>query len=330
MSVLAATSRSRLCYSEGTGTVSMRAMASAIEGVSVIAHRGGRGTYPENTGYAVQAAVDDGVDGVELDLGMTADGQLVLNHDRSLNPDITRDRHGCWLQAPLLVSELRSEEIGEFLLGRMRPGSRYADRFPKQRTPAADVSIPTLREILTGPLACVTERFVLMLEIKTSPEAPGETFAPDAFIRALADELDHSQTRCQVAVASFDWRNLLLARDLLPAARRIFLSTRQPGHNTVDGSVPGQPSPWLASEMPGPGPAGLPELVRRLGGDVWAPNHRDVDAESVAAAKERGLGVYCWTVNRRQRLSRVVELGVDALITDYPRQALRFIAGMVR
>ena len=63
------------------------------------AHRGGRGLAPENTLAAFSQAATLGVDTLELDVGLTADGVVVISHDTSLNPDHTRDAQGQWLSA---------------------------------------------------------------------------------------------------------------------------------------------------------------------------------------------------------------------------------------
>jgi glycerophosphoryl diester phosphodiesterase len=96
-------------------------------------HRGARGLFPGNTagGFAAVAAL--GVDAVELDVGVTADGVAVVFHDIALHRDIARDPGGAWLvgEGPLLraltLAELRCYDVG-----RLRPGSAYASAHPAQ------------------------------------------------------------------------------------------------------------------------------------------------------------------------------------------------------
>ena len=68
--------------------------------VAVIGHRGARGLFPENTIEGFRAAHALGVRWFELDVGMTADGAVVVSHDLALNPAITRDAAGRWIDAP--------------------------------------------------------------------------------------------------------------------------------------------------------------------------------------------------------------------------------------
>src|SRR4051812_32293486 len=64
------------------------------------AHRGGRGLAPENTLAAFRNALGLGVSTLELDTGVTRDGVVVVSHDPVLNPDLTRDASGRWLESP--------------------------------------------------------------------------------------------------------------------------------------------------------------------------------------------------------------------------------------
>ncbi len=65
--------------------------------IDIQGHRGARALFPENTLEGFVAAAALGVDAFELDVGMTADGVVVVSHDPALNPDITRDASGAWL-----------------------------------------------------------------------------------------------------------------------------------------------------------------------------------------------------------------------------------------
>src|SRR5262249_53068938 len=111
-------------------------------------HRGARGLWPENTlgGFARTLAL--GVCGIELDCGLTRDDGLVVTHDPRLNPDCTRDARGRFLDgAGAPVRERSYAELREFDVGRLRPGSAYAARFPLQQ-PLDGERIPSLEDVL--------------------------------------------------------------------------------------------------------------------------------------------------------------------------------------
>ena len=77
-----------------TALLSLAATAFDLQG-----HRGARGLAPENTLPAFERALAIGVTTLELDIGITADGVLVVSHDPALNPAIVRDASGRWLPA---------------------------------------------------------------------------------------------------------------------------------------------------------------------------------------------------------------------------------------
>jgi glycerophosphoryl diester phosphodiesterase len=73
-------------------TLALPAFAFDLQG-----HRGTRGNAPENTLPAFERALEIGVNTLELDVGITSDGVVVIAHDPYLNPAITRDASGQWL-----------------------------------------------------------------------------------------------------------------------------------------------------------------------------------------------------------------------------------------
>jgi len=78
-----------------TGTATERPAAFDIE-----AHRGGRALRPENTLQSFANALSMGVDTLELDMGVTKDGVVVVSHERGLNPDLARAPDGRYVPAP--------------------------------------------------------------------------------------------------------------------------------------------------------------------------------------------------------------------------------------
>ena len=110
-------------------------------------HRGARGLLPENTMPAFTYADDLGVTTLEMDTKVTRDGVLVVTHDSTLNPDLVRDSSGRWVAEGIPVNSLTLAQIKELDVGRLRPGTAYAERLPEQQ-PIDGTRIPTLREVL--------------------------------------------------------------------------------------------------------------------------------------------------------------------------------------
>src|ERR1700759_901803 len=91
------------------------------------AHRGGRALLPENTLPAFANALTMGVTTLELDVGVTADGEIVISHERGLNPDLARDAKGTYVAAPgTPFVKLRLDEVRTYDVRQIRPDSTYA------------------------------------------------------------------------------------------------------------------------------------------------------------------------------------------------------------
>src|SRR6476661_2546878 len=109
------------------------ALCAGAHALDLQGHRGARGLAPENTLPAFEKALAVGVDTLELDIGVTADGVVVVSHDVALNPAITRDAEGRWLAGPgPLVRSLTLQQLQAYDVGRVRPDSPYGRGFPQQ------------------------------------------------------------------------------------------------------------------------------------------------------------------------------------------------------
>ncbi|WP_291295235.1 glycerophosphodiester phosphodiesterase [Elioraea sp.] len=279
-------------------------------------HRGARGLAPENTLEGFAKALSLGVTTLEMDTGMTADGVVVVMHDLSLNPDITRLPNGAWLAGPgpsirsLTLAELQAHDVG-----RIRPGTRYAATFPDQ-VPADGARVPTLDAVLTlANAASHTVRF--NIETKVSPLQQGLTVAPEVLAAGVADALARAGLTERAVVQSFDWRSLDWLKQHRPEVVRSYLTSQTPGFDTVS-SRDGRPSPWLGGRDAAAYGNSAPRLVAAAGGNVWSPNHRDVTEASLAEARLLGLTVVPWTVNDVPTMERLIGWGIDGIITDRP------------
>jgi glycerophosphoryl diester phosphodiesterase len=284
-------------------------------------HRGARGLLPENTLPAFERALELGVTTLELDVGITADDKVIVAHDRRLNPDLTRGPDGGWIAAPgPTIRALPLAALQRFDVGAIRPDTRYASTFPAQ-TSRPGTSMPTLEQVVAlargrGNLP----RF--NIETKISPLAPDETAGPEHFARTLIAEIRRLDIAARSSVQSFDWRTLaVVARDAPEIARVHLTSERGAGETVFKGR--GR-SPWTGIDAAAHGDS-TPRVVAAAGGRHWSPNFNDVTPEVTAEAKRLGLVVVPWTVNEPAQMRRLIELGVDGLITDYPDAALRVL-----
>ena len=280
-------------------------------------HRGARGLAPENTLAAFETALAIGVTTLELDLAMTKDNVLVVSHDRTLNPDHTRGPDGKFLaREGAAIRTLTFAELQRYDVGRLKPGSAYAASLPEQR--AVDgARIPALTELFDLVKRAGAAHVRFNIETKITPTSGAETPDPEAFAAALANAVRDAGLTARVSIQSFDWRTLAAMRRIAPEIERACLTAEALNFDTIRHGEPG-PSPWLAGLDIDDFGGAVPRLVAAAGCAVWSPLHRNAKADDVAAAKALGLKVIPWTVNERADMQRLIALGVDGIITDYP------------
>jgi glycerophosphoryl diester phosphodiesterase len=279
-------------------------------------HRGARGLAPENTLEGFTHALGLGVTTLEMDTGVTADGVVVVMHDPTLNPDITRGPDGAWITPPgPAVRSLTLAELQRYDVGRIRPGTRYATTFATQ-VPVDGARIPTLEAVLAlATRASDTVRF--NIETKVFPHRPTVTVPPAAMAEAVADVIIRAGVADRAVIQSFDWRSLAWLRDNRPMIARSYLTSQVSGFDTVS-SRDGMPSPWLAGLDAAAHGNSVPRLVVAAGGTIWSPNFRDLTEAIVAEARALGLTLLPWTVNDAPTMERLIAWGVDGIITDRP------------
>jgi glycerophosphoryl diester phosphodiesterase len=311
--------------------IKILAFAAALTGVSGVGagaadlhgHRGARGLMPENTLPAFTRAIGLGVDILELDTVITADGVVVVTHDRALKPGIAR-RDGEWIAEPVLVRSLSRAELDRYDVGRLDPTSRGASRFPNQ-TPVDGTRVPSLSQVfdLAKKRGGKTLRF--NIETKLSPLAPDETPDPETFARALVAEIEKAGIADRTIVQSFDWRTLAVVRDIAPGIKTAYLTAAQRWLDNLEVGRDGA-SPWLGGTDIDDHHGSAPRAIKALGGDIWSPFHRELTAEALKEAHDLGLEVHVWTVNAEADIRRLLEMGVNGIITDYPDVARAVMA----
>ena len=234
-----------------------------------------------------------------------------------LNPDCTRDEHGSFLtSAGPPIFALTYAQLQSYDVGRLRPGSAYAARFPQQQAVDGE-RIPRLADVLTLVRTRGRARVRVGIEVKTFPERPELTAAPQAFVQALRGDLERTGSAAMVAVLAFDWRVLSAVQRQMPQVAIVALTEQQPGEDTVRiGSA--RPSPWLGGLDPRDFADSIERLVSASGAGTWGPDYLDLDAQRVERAHALGLRVVPWTVNEPAHMERLLGFNVDGMITDRP------------
>ena len=307
--------------------VSVDVRGAGTPRVEVQGHRGARGWLPENTLQGFEKALAFGVDTLELDVGVTADGHVVVHHDQSLNPETTR-LDGRWIRADEArpIHALTLAELRRYDVGAIDPASEYARRFPHQR-PVDGARIPTLAEVIALLARLRRDDVRLNVETKIDPHAPQRSPAPEEFARAVIAVLTGGGVDARATIQSFDWRVLAHVQRLAPSIRTGFLSS-EGNWDTVRRGRPG-PSPWTGGLDVDDYGGSVPRAVSAAGGDVWSPHYGDLDAQRLAEAHALGLRVVVWTVNDPRDIRRVIRMGVDGVISDYPDRAIKAAEGLL-
>ncbi|XRQ09748.1 glycerophosphodiester phosphodiesterase family protein [Actinomadura welshii] len=269
--------------------------------VEIHGHRGARGLRPENTLPGFAHALELGVDAIELDVGMSADGVVVLNHDQTLSPVNLTDTAPAWPGDPAFpYVGKRVRDLTYAQLRTVDAGAKRHERYTQ--TPVPGARIPTLAE------ACAQlapTGVTLAVELKTDPTWPLEDI--ERLTAAVVDVLTSAGVHGRSRLLAFDWRVLTEARRTHPAFPRVALLERKT-------TVPD--TPWLAG-LPPTDPVAA---AAAIGADFLSPEHAMTTPGLVDQAHAEGLRVAVWTVNTPEDMSRFTKYGADALITDYPNR----------
>ena len=300
---------SRPANSEASGVSSHRLGSFDIE-----AHRGGRALRPENTLQSFANALSMGVDTLELDMGVTRDGVVVVSHERGLNPDLARAPDGKYIPAEIPFIKLTLAQVKQYDVGQIRPGSAYAARFPEQ-VAIPGTRIPTLAEVFDLVRRSGDRHVRLNIETKIDPTHPEESLDPQHFVAAVLDLLRREHFSDRVMIQSFDWRTLQLVQKQAPEIPTVYLTEQSGSDSNVHTDAA---SVWTAGFEPRDHGGSVPRAIKAAGGKIWSPDYADVDARSIAEAHQLGLPVIVWTVNQPEDMARLIDMGVDGIISDRP------------
>jgi|SRR5579859_1811759 len=282
----------------------------------VIAGATGYGLWPSNSLEGAQKCLGEPIDGIEIDVQLTADGHVVAHHDYHLSRHATR-LDGAWLAArgPALKA-LTLAELERYDVGTLRPGSEYAARYP-HRTPADGVRIPTLPRLLDVLRAAEGPRRRIYIEIKTDPQDPDASPDPGAVTEAVIAAVEAADWVAHCKIIAFDWRVLRLSRMRNPA-----IAT---AHLTIPASLAGGVTPLANGDSPwtdgcDPRRHGGSDLaaIRAHGGMEWSPYFTDVTAERMDEARALGLRVGPWGLSKGEDIDRMLDLGVWSATVSGP------------
>ena len=265
-------------------------------------HRGCRGLLPENTVPAFLKAAELGCDWIEMDVVASGDGQLVVSHEPWMSHRICLDANGDSIAAEherlLNIHAMAAADLVQFDCG-----SRPHPDFPQQERVA--VSKPLLSEaVRTIEEHVISEGLRTMsynIEVKSDPDWYGRFQPhPEAYATLVVNTIDSLGINDRCLLQSFDPAMLEALHALDPDLDLALLVENNDDVATNLGRLsftPAAYSPWFGV----------------------------VDDALVRHLRERDIQLVVWTVNQENDMQRMIDLGVDGIITDHPDRLLRLL-----
>jgi glycerophosphoryl diester phosphodiesterase len=268
---------------------------SKLTYIDVQGHRGCRGLLPENTIPAFLKAMELGVTTLELDLVISKDKKVIVSHEPFFNNDITTLADG----SHLTQSNERKHNIYTLTRNELKAydvGLKKHPKFSSQVNLAA--SKPTLEELvdavrkkskeLNKPLPFFN------VEIKRVPVQDGE-YHPDAhnFAQLVIDIIHKTTITDHTYIQSFDIESLEASKKIDDSIPLVLL---------------------IANEQT------VQQNLNKLSfkPDIYSPYFQLVNRETIKLCREKNIKLIPWTVNKKEDMLNLLELGVDGIISDYP------------
>jgi glycerophosphoryl diester phosphodiesterase len=257
-------------------------------------HRGARGHCPENTIAGFLKAIAFGVHTIELDVVISADRQVVVSHEAWMNDEICSLPDGKAIEKGKGIEynlyRMPYEKIKQFDCGK-----RQHPEFPRQ---VANASYkPLLSEVIIAVENYTLEKnsasVCYNIEIKTEEQEGRFNPPADIFAGLVCSEIGRLNFKDRVSIQSFDITVLQEVRKINTLLKTGFLTENQDG---------------------------LEVSIKRLGFNptYYNPEFTLVNEKLIKAVHERGIKINPWTVNDKHDMERLIIMGVDGIISDYP------------
>ena len=279
--------------------------------IKIYGHRGARGVLPENTLDSFQYLFDNDIKAYETDILISKDLVPVITHDFRLSPSMTKDSEGNWLEdEDIKIIDLTYDQISKFEVGSLNKLTKYGRRFLNQKK-LPNQKIPKLSQLLDLTTKNNNSNLIINLEIKSTPVQENLTPSPEMLAKIVIDEVNKSSLIDKIIYSSFDWRVLREIKNYNSEIPRAYLTQDQ--RNIYD------QSPWM-DFTPLHNNVDLPKLIKAHGGKAWHPYYKNINEKNIKIAQSENLPVNVWTVNKEKDMLRMIDYGVDGIMTDYPVQ----------
>ena len=287
------------CSSKQNPSSDQKQSNSMYDHIDIQGHRGCRALFPENTLPAFQKALELNVNTLELDLAISKDHKVLVSHEPyfraglSITPDgrkVTKEE-----ERDHNIYEMDYEQVKAYDVGSL----------PDERYPVLEnlkTYKPLLKQVVDKArhyaYTFSTPFPDLNIEIKRRPEYDN-LFHPDGetFVNLVLQEVKELDIFDETIIQSFDLESLRLVKQKEPRIRTALL---------IENMRP------------------LQDNISELGfkPDIYSCYFKLLKEEDISYCKEKGIKVIPWTVNSKEDIQAMLDLGVDGIISDYPDRVL--------
>lgn len=266
-------------------------------------HRGCAGLLPENTIPGFLKAVELGCDVLELDVVLSSDNEVVVSHEPWMSSVICLDPN----DEPIPLDLERSLNLYRMTLAQIQAydcGDKANPKYPKQKLVSAHK--PSLREVVEA-----TDEFALFagmvspsfnIEIKSDPDWYGiYQPQPSEYAKRIIHEVDELGITNRCIIQSFDPAILEVVHAERPDILTAFLVENEDG---------------------------VKKNLKRLtfAPQIYSPRFDLVAEKDLEKLREANIELVVWTVNAKKDIRRMLDLGVDGIISDYPDRVIAAMA----
>ncbi|WP_395401938.1 glycerophosphodiester phosphodiesterase family protein [Arthrobacter sp. UC242_113] len=276
-------------------------------------HRGGRGEWTEESLAAFGNSLKLGVSTLELDTHLTEDGKVIVWHDDTMQANKCADTAPATPNDPEFpYAGRRVAELSLAQIKTLNCGYAQLAGYPEQQVIESN-RIAELRDVFQLVRDYGAKKIRFNVETKVEDGQAGGEGAV-ALTKAVVTEIYMAGMSGRTTVQSFDWSTLNYTKKIAPQLPVVALSS---GDAWLQVGKPGA-SPELGGIDIDDYDGSLAKAAKALGYDVISPTFRSVTPQMIAEAHEYGLPVIPWTVNTTADMARLMDIGVDGIITDYP------------
>ena len=316
--------------------------------VEVYGHRGDRAYSPENSLIAYKTGLKVGVNWVDMDVGITQDGVIVVYHDSWINPDFTslngrfayNNKQEFFASikvnestqiAPYLLKNIPFSALQQYDIGTLNPNSAYAKFFPEQFA-VIGTKIPSLQQVIDFVDSKTNKKIMYQIEIKNDPSKPDWTVNTKEFAHKIYQELKKNNLIPRSEIQAFDWQVLYELQKLDKNINTAYLIGYD-GISQMHESNALNAGLWSGGKLLKDHKNSLPQMVKDLGGSCYEPEDVMLTKKDLEEAHKLGLKVVVWTWPEHsgttfdpQLINKLISWGIDGIITDDPARLNSILA----